>query len=571
MKILLGILISSQLLFPQVPAFADPARREKLMTALPKIDALFEKYLRDRQAPGLVYGVVIDQELVHVKTFGVSNTKTQSAVKPDTMFRIASMTKSFTALAILKLRDAGKLSLDDPASRWVPELSSLNDPTKDSAPVTVRQLLTHGAGFPEDNPWGDRQLAIPDAQFSRWVDQGIPFSTSPDTSFEYSNYGFALLGRIVAKASGQPYDQYLQREILRPLGLKSTTLEPATIADGRQAIGYDRRGEEFFEIPSLAHGSFGAMGGLVTDAQDLGRYIAFQLAAEPSRNQDDKGPVRRSSLREMQRQWRTSNFSATQSNGLRAVTSGYGYGLSVSRDCKFQKIVAHGGGLPGFGSYMMWLPEYGVGLFAMANLTYAGPAAPMREALDLLSETGALNPRALPPSNALRATQKTLLDLWNQWSDTRIDQIVADNLYLDQPRKDIQASFENLKKKYTSCEPIGDIRPENWLRGTFRLACQQGQIQISFTLAPTKPPRLQFLRLTEIAMPNDALRTAADARALQSPYGKCTVKETLWGNGQDSASFRIACPGGDAQMSMLTSGDQFKATFTRAPGESCTP
>ncbi|MBY0372860.1 MAG: beta-lactamase family protein [Bryobacteraceae bacterium] len=269
------------------------------MSVLPKVDELFEGYFKSRRTPGLVYGVVVDGELVHVKAMGVREVDSKAAVTADTGFRIASMTKSFTALAILKLRDMGKLSLDDAASKWVPELASMKLPTRDSGEITVRQLLTHGAGFPEDNPWGDRQLAIPDAEMGRWVDRGIPFSTVPDSSYEYSNYGFALLGRIIAKASGVSYEQYLDREILRPLGMTATTLSPSKVPGDRVAVGYGLRDGKYFVIPSLEHGSFGAMGGLVTTAKDMAKYVAFHLAAEPARDDAETGPVKRSSVREM--------------------------------------------------------------------------------------------------------------------------------------------------------------------------------------------------------------------------------------------------------------------------------
>ena len=103
----------------------------------------------------------------------------------DTVFRIASMTKSFTAMAILKLRDEGKLSLDDPVERYVPELKALAYPTSDSPRTTIRHLLSHAAGFPEDNPWGDQQLSVADDQMSAMMRAGIPFSNAPGIAYAY--------------------------------------------------------------------------------------------------------------------------------------------------------------------------------------------------------------------------------------------------------------------------------------------------------------------------------------------------------------------------------------------------
>ena len=144
------------------PQFTDPQRKQKLAAAFPEIDKLFTSFMERSQAPGAVFGVIIDGELVLVKAAGVREKTGNAPVTNDTVFRIASMTKSFTAVAIMKLRDEGKLSLDDPVSKYVPELANLAYPTSDSQVLTIRHLLTHSEGFPEDKPWGDRQLAQSD-------------------------------------------------------------------------------------------------------------------------------------------------------------------------------------------------------------------------------------------------------------------------------------------------------------------------------------------------------------------------------------------------------------------------
>ena len=115
-------------------------------------------------------------------------------------------------------------------------LARLRPATADAPPITIRHLLSHGAGFPEDNPWGDQQLAITDEQMSALMRRGIPFSNAPGVAYEYSNYGFAILGRIVTRVSGVPYRQYLSEHVLRPLGMTSTTLEPASDLIFRRGI-----------------------------------------------------------------------------------------------------------------------------------------------------------------------------------------------------------------------------------------------------------------------------------------------------------------------------------------------
>jgi CubicO group peptidase (beta-lactamase class C family) len=129
------------------------------------------------------------------------------------------MTKSFTAMAILKLRDAGKLQLSDAASLYIPEMKSLKYPTTDALPISIFNLLTMSAGFPEDNPWGDRQLADTDEDLLRLMKEGVSFSNTPGAEFEYSNLGYALLGKIIANVSGKSYQQYVTENILLPLNM----------------------------------------------------------------------------------------------------------------------------------------------------------------------------------------------------------------------------------------------------------------------------------------------------------------------------------------------------------------
>jgi CubicO group peptidase (beta-lactamase class C family) len=470
------------------PRFSDPERRSKLESAFPELDRMLDSYRTQRGIPGLVYGVVIDGETAHVHVSGVRDVPANAPVTPDTVFRIASMTKSFTTLAILKLRDEGRLSLDDPAAKWVPELAGLEYPTRDTAPITIRQLLTHGAGFPEDNPWGDRQLAASDQALAESLKKGLPFSTPPRTAYEYSNYGFALLGRIVAKASAVTYREYVEQQILKPLGMRASTLDPSAVPPAQLSHGYGKTGDSYQEVPALAHGAFGSMGGMLTSARDLGRYVAYQLSAYPPRDDQELGPVRRSSMREMQSLWRADRFTGTS-------FLGYGYGLRISSDCRFAHIVGHGGGLPGWGSYMIWLPDYGVGLFAMTNLTYAGPGGLLSDALDVLRKTGGLEPRQLPPSQALVDTRAALLRLWEHWDDAEFEALAANNLALDSPAAARKKGFEEAQAEFGACRADGDVQPENWLRGKFRMRCEKGTLEISFTLSPTSPPKVQSFRV----------------------------------------------------------------------------
>ena len=153
--------------------------------ALSEVDKYFADWRLAAHAPGLVYGVVADGRLVAVRGLGVQDPEAPAPVTADSLFRIASMSKAFTALAILKLRDEGKLSLDAPAEIYVPELKSWAYPTSDSPKITVRNLLTHSAGFVEDNPWGDRQQVLTEPEFTAFLKSGVPFARAPGLAMEY--------------------------------------------------------------------------------------------------------------------------------------------------------------------------------------------------------------------------------------------------------------------------------------------------------------------------------------------------------------------------------------------------
>lgn len=475
--------------------FADPDRVGKLRAALPEVDRLMSDFMERNRVPGIAYGIIVDGQLFHAKALGLREVPSRAAVDTTSVFRIASMTKSFTALAILRLRDEGKLSLEDPAERYVPELARLRYPTTDSPRITIRHLLSHSEGFPEDNPWGDQQLAATDDDLARMITEGIPFSNVPGVAYEYSNYGFAILGRIVARVSGVPFPKYLEEKILRPLGMTSTTLEFAAVPATRLAHGYRLQDGNWLEEKPLPDGAFGPMGGLLTSIGDLSRYVGFMLAAWPPRDGAETGPVRRASVREMQQVTRYSGATAAATEtGLTLGAGGYGYGLGVRQTCRFAVSVAHSGGLPGFGSQMRWLPEYGVGIVALGNLTYTGWGGVIEQAFEALARTGGLTPRTPEPAPVLLDLRDRVSRLVDRWDDRLADSIAAMNLYLDESKDRRAAAIAKLRTAAGgSCRNDGPFEVENALRGRWKMQCATGALRVSITLAPTEPARVQYL------------------------------------------------------------------------------
>ena len=478
----------------KAPTFDKDNRKEKIKSIEPELKQLIEEHARTENIPGIAYGIVIDNELVVSSAIGLMNLEMESPATPITSFRIASMTKSFTAMAIMKLRDEGKLALNDPISKYIPEMSKLEYLTEDAPIIDIENLLTMTAGFPEDNPWGDRQLDESDQMLINLIAEGVSFSNASSYEFEYSNTGYALLGNIVSRISGIPFQTYIKDNILQPLGMEETYWEYDNVSKDQLAIGYRWEDEEWKLEPMLHDGSFGSMGGLITSIEDFAKYVSFHLSPWPPRSDVDNGPIQRSSLREMQTpQFSSLNAKATNFNGDPcAVISGYGFGLGITEYCNDLKQIGHGGALPGFGSNYRFFPEYGIGIMAFCNLTYTSPW-PYKKIGKLLFETINLLPRQLPVSDVLRKRQGQVAELIQSWDADLEAKILAENFYLDQSREDRMEEAQMVLDKAGSINNIDEIKPSNQLRGRFKMQTDNGVVNVSFTLSPEKYPKVLFL------------------------------------------------------------------------------
>jgi CubicO group peptidase (beta-lactamase class C family) len=483
------------------PVFTDAQRLQKIQATIPLLDSLFTQYAMQRHFPGFAYGLIIDGKLVHTSTLGYTDISKQIRVTPQSVFRVASMSKSFTAMAILKLRDEGKLRLDDPASKYIPQMAKLKYLTNDAAPITVRHLLTHAAGFPEDNPWGDRQLADTDAELMKLIEGGVSFSNVPGVAYEYSNLGFALLGRIVTNVSGKPYQQYITENILKPLGMNNSYWEYTKVPAQQLAHGYRWINEQWREEALLHDGSYGAMGGLMSSIEDFAKYVALHMSATPPRNAKETRPVKRSSLREMQMPWNFGGLNANYRypNGRAcAQASAYAYGLVWSKDCQGRVGVGHSGGLPGFGSQWSILPDYGIGIVSFANVTYAGTGGFNVRALDTIIALTGIKPREIPASAILNQRKEQLVKLLPGWNGAEKSGIFAENFFPDYPIDSLKKQAATLFAKAGKISGVGEMQAQNQLRGTFLLKGENNDIMIYFTLTPETPALIQEFRMAEV-------------------------------------------------------------------------
>jgi serine-type D-Ala-D-Ala carboxypeptidase/endopeptidase len=469
-----------------------------IATLVPRFDSIVQRYVQDEHIPGLVYGIVRHGSVEHIGTMGVQELEARRPVTTTTLFRIASMSKAYTALAILKLRDDGKLALDALAETYVPEMREWKYPTLDSPRLRVRDLLSHVGGFVTDDPWGDRQTVLPEADFTRMLRDGVPFTRAPGTSYEYSNFGFALLGRIVSNVSGRPYKDYIEQTIMRPLAMTDTGYDITVSPAARRALGYRWEKETFAREPDMVHGAFGAMGGVQTTAIDYAKWVTFLLSAWPPRDDAEQGPVKRASVRELAQGLNFPQRGRRPGASTPACTQAvaYGMGLRVAEDCDAGFTLAHGGGYPGYGSYMLLLPDHDVGIFAFANRTYAGPAGVVWDIAMELRKAGWLTGRAIRVSAELTQAIRTAQSMF---AAGRIDPgraALASNFLMDRSETNWAAEFTGLASRAGTCRTDASIIATGMLSGTFSWICERGVIGGALLLAPTNPPTIQSLRLT---------------------------------------------------------------------------
>jgi CubicO group peptidase (beta-lactamase class C family) len=486
------------------------------------VDAMAAAYQQRGAQPALAYGVVAAGELVHAGGLGERRV---AAPAPDagTVFRIASMTKSFTATAVLMLRDEGALALDDPAEQYVPELRGWPPVTPDAQRVTIRHLLTMTAGFPTDDPWGDREQGTPLPVFSEFLSQGVSFNWAPGTRFEYSNLGYAILGRVISAVAGAPYAEVISTRVLGPLGMSQTGYEADRFAPGELAAGYRREGHGWAELPVAPYGAFAPMGGVFSSVHDLARWVSGFAGAWPPGDAGAGGPhpLARASRREMQLPQVSTGVRGPAPLPGPAAPGSYGFGLFVDEDPIWGRIVHHSGGYPGFGSNMRWHPATGIGVITLGNATYAPVTMLAARLLTTLlgrrAERGrgvaqrgsgyqggsphadralALAPRPAPwPATV--AAREEIGRLLDAWDDAAAEKLFSGNVDLDQPLAERRRRIALVRERLGALREDPSRPPESDTPAHCRwwVAGDHGAAQAEIKLTPERAPRVQFFTL----------------------------------------------------------------------------
>ncbi|MFZ5517306.1 MAG: serine hydrolase domain-containing protein [Candidatus Zhuqueibacterota bacterium] len=338
---------------------------------------LFESWTQSKMdyenLPGLTVAIVYDQEIIYARGFGFADVKNKAPMTPETIFRIASITKVFTSTAIMQLRDAGKLNLDEPISKYLPWFD-IKHRFPDAPAISIRHLLTHSSGLPREAAfpyWTDHKFPTLEQIKERLPDQETIYPS--ETKWKYSNLGMALLGEVVAAASGEDYETYIQNHILTPLSMTSTSVNLSKDHLKRLAVGYGRRLPDgrrkvmdFTDSQGLTPAA-----NMSSTVEDLARFVSLQFrGGRPDQGEILKG----STLREMQRvHWLQDSWK-----------SGWGLGFSISRT-NDRTLVGHGGWVAGYRTQILFSPADKIGVIVMTNAEDGSPAMFANRMFDLVA------------------------------------------------------------------------------------------------------------------------------------------------------------------------------------------
>jgi D-alanyl-D-alanine carboxypeptidase len=351
--------------------------------AIRLFDAWMQGQMTHRALPGVAVGVVYDQQLLWSKGYGMADVAKATPMTPATRFRMASHSKLFTATAIMQLREAGKLRLDDPVNKYLPWFSIAPAEPGDP-PITIEELLTHSSGLPREAG-------------SHWVDYNFPDAAgvkqylathrapySPEVRWKYSNLALTVAGMIVEAVSGEKFNDYTVNHILKPLGMKDSTMDRQ---DSGLATGYGLRRPDGSRItlPFIDSKAMSAATGLTSNIDDMARFVSLQF--RKGATDSAKGQILNTgSLREMHRVRRLEND----------WQRGNAIGFSVSR-IKDKVWVGHGGSYPGYKTQTYLQLDSRVGVIVLTNADDAGPGTIALRAMDTIADAVA---KSMPPAKA---------------------------------------------------------------------------------------------------------------------------------------------------------------------------
>ncbi len=414
---------------------------------------------------------------------GVVVSGESDAASARAAFRIASCTKSFTAASALLLADDGLLDLDEPLA------DALDVPLRLIGQVgpapTVRDALSMRTGLPTDDPWADRQESLGDDAFAELLGAGVRMMWPAGERYEYSNLGYAIVGRIIGLRARIPYRRVVETRLLEPLGLRETGFDASVAAPGGAIVGYRPTSDGFEALPFSGPGAFSPIGGLFSTVTDLARWCGILAGSI------DVGDALSASVSDRMRHPHVRVTGDPDGDG---AWQAYGLGLVVRSD-GVRRFLGHSGGYPGFSSFMTWEEGSGVGAVAFENATYAGVTAVVRDAMDATFPSSVpLEPdpgSAAPWPETVRAAEKLRADL----AARRLDSgpLFDPCVDLDRPFAWRRDELAELIDRVGGIHRVGELTHETPARATWLLHGPGGDIRCSLMMTPHAEPRIQRL------------------------------------------------------------------------------
>ena len=353
---------------------------ETLRAQLAEIGSLVGADFAKSPIGSVTVGVVSANELIWSKSYGNADMENQTPADRDTVYRIGSITKMFTALMLEQLAEAGKLHLSDPAEKYFPEVKTIQGRYPDAPPITLVQLSTHTAGLSREPDDLATYLKGPVSDWEKVLIAALPhthYEFEPGTRWFYSNVGFAILGATLARAAGQPYAEYVPKHIFEPLGMTHTALEPNPKMLPHLSKGYQMQGAEVdAKTAQSEHEGRGYKvpnGAIYTTVGDLGRFASFLLGEGP------ESVLKKANLE------RTLAQSPVQADF--ELSSGYGLGFEVSRRDKYISF-GHDGAVAGYQAALYMNRKAGLAVIVLANVLgrQLNTTALAERSLDILSK-----------------------------------------------------------------------------------------------------------------------------------------------------------------------------------------
>lgn len=442
------------------------------------IDPLVLDMFTTLQAPGLICALTSKAQVLHYSTHGHANVALKTPMSIDQSFPIGSLTKSFSAAAILLLRDQGLLTLDQSPADFVSGL----DPFW--ANTSLHQLLSMQSGLGADygGSWAEQHLRLSNTEMGERLALPVIAATTPGTAFLYSNFGYMMLGRVISQVSGHDARDFILEKFIKPLGMTNTGWAPPAT---NTMTGYRSRNGTFEEEETFSTlNDGGVFIGLWSTVPDMAIWIDFLCNANDEGDSRYDRLLRRASRREMQRATVLLPIAPPERNDEASPCAAYGYGL-VNLQGDTEWTVGHGGAVPGFGAHMRWSPQTGVSVFAVANLRYADLSAGCTKVLSSASRVAQHRRGDMIPIVAQRANE--LLSLIATWDDEAANTLFAENVFIDWRREEILERLSALKGVLER-SPTVTVVPVEGLSA--KIVFGEGR-EVTFTVSTLQPGPIQ--------------------------------------------------------------------------------